>query len=235
MPTPLLQALPPLPSAALLPAAVTERGDRRKIRRGEAMPVAPGEEISGLYYIEEGLLRTFRTAAGGERKTLHLAGPGYFIYESYFFSRRPVEIDCEVVRDLTLIRFARSTASALMRQDAFFANLLLGSVALKMHLMGSDLVSIAYETPLTRLKLCIASLANAANGRPCADAEREIVVSQRELAELVGLHRVSVGRLLQRMQAESMLEIRRGRLRLFPVFFEDGDLRHWSGLARREE
>ena len=72
------------------------------------------------------------------------------------------------------------------------------SVALKMHLMGSDLVSIAYETPLTRLKLCIASLANAEGGHINNEDAPELVVSQMELAELVGVHRVSVGRLLQR-------------------------------------
>ncbi len=233
MPAPLLQALPPLPSSALLPTAILAQGERRKIRRGAALPATPGEEISSLYYIEDGLLRTFRTSEGGERKTLHLVGRGYFIYESYFFSRRPVQIDCDAIRDLSLIRFERATASALMRQDAFFANRLMCSVALKMHLMGSDLVSIAYETPLTRLKLCVASLANAI----CADKVSpkelplEIAVSQMELAELVGVHRVSVGRILQHMQKENLLEIRRGRLWLRPAFFSDNDLRYWHELA----
>ena len=105
MSAPLLQALPPLPSSALLPAATLARGERRNIRRGAPLPATPGEEISSLYYIEEGLLRTFRTSEGGERKTLHLVGRGYFIYESYFFSRRPVQIDCDAIRALTLIRF----------------------------------------------------------------------------------------------------------------------------------
>ncbi len=91
--------------------------------------------------------------------------------------------------------------------------------------MGSDLVSIAYETPLTRLKLCIASLANAEEGHANTEDSRELAVSQMELAELVGVHRVSVGRLLQRMQNENLLEIRRGRLRLRPAFFADKDLR----------
>ena len=158
-------------------------------------------------------------------------GRGYFIYESYFFSRRPVQIDCDAIRDLTLIRFDRATAGLLMRQDAFFANRLMCSVALKMHLMGSDLVSIAYETPLTRLKLCIASLANAEGGHINNEDAPELVVSQMELAELVGVHRVSVGRLLQRMQNESLLEIRRGRLRLRSAFFSDKDLRCWHDLA----
>lgn len=231
MSAPLLQALPPLPSSALLPAATLARGERRNIRRGAPLPATPGEEISSLYYIEEGLLRTFRTSEWGERKTLHLVGRGYFIYESYFFSRRPVQIDCDAIRDLTLIRFDRATAGLLMRQDAFFANRLMCSVALKMHLMGSDLVSIAYETPLTRLKLCIASLANAEGGHINNEDAPELVVSQMELAELVGVHRVSVGRLLQRMQNESLLEIRRGRLRLRSAFFSDKDLRCWHDLA----
>lgn len=231
MPTPLLQALPPLPASALLPASVTARGQRRTVRRGEAMPAAPGEEVGCLYYVADGLLRTFRTATEGERKTLHLIGRGYFLYESYFFTRRPVEIDAEAIRTLALIRFDRTTAGLLMRQDALFANRLMNSVALKMHLMGSDLVSIAYETPLTRLKLCIASLAHAAGVRKGQNTSPEVAVSQRELAELIGVHRVSVGRLLQRMRAESMLGVRRGRLELLPAFFADAALRRWNGLT----
>lgn len=136
------------------------------------------------------------------------------------FPGRPVQIDCDAIRDLTLIRFDRATAGLLMRQDAFFANRLMCSVALKMHLMGSDLVSIAYETPLTRLKLCIASLANAEGGHINNEDAPELVVSQMELAELVGVHRVSVGRLLQRMQNESLVEIRRGRLSSGPLSFQ---------------
>ena len=56
-------------------------------------------------------------------------------------------------------------------------------------------------------------------------------LTQMELAELVGVHRVSVGRLLQHMRNENLLEIRRGRLRLRPAFFSDKDLRCWHDLA----
>lgn len=229
MARPLLQALPPLPCESLLPPDIVAMGNRLRIPRNTPMPETPGKEISSLYYIRSGLLRTFRTSSGGERKTLHLIGPGYFIYESYFFSRVPLQIDCNVVRDVTLTCFPRASASLLMRQSPVFAHRLLCSVALKMHLMGSDLVSIAYESPMVRLRLCIASLANAAGAG--IESPVDIEVSQMELAELIGIHRVSTGRLLQQMQKERLLEIHRNRLRLLPAFFQDEVLRRWNSLS----
>lgn len=69
------------------------------------------------------------------------------------------------------------------------------------------------------------------NGIPNHVFRRWKGCKRADFAELVGVHRVSVGRLLQRMQNESLLEIRRGRLRLRSAFFSDKDLRCWHDLA----
>lgn len=188
------------------------------------MPESPGNIVNSLYYIREGLLRTFRSSPCGGRKTLHLIGRGYFIFESYFLNRRPLQIDCDVIRDTLLVRFDTVTAGRFIRNDAFFSQRLLCSIALKMQLMGDDLVSIAYDRPATRLRLCLASLVDMEQN------DSLIHISQMELAELLGVHRVSIGRMLLQMQKNGEMELGRGRILLRPPFFAREELRHWHAM-----
>lgn len=222
---PILQALPPLPESSLLPAETLSRGNALPLRKKSPMPECPGKTVHALYYVREGLLRTFRSSPSGGRKTLHLIGRGYFIFESYFLNRRPLQIDCDVVRDTVLVRFDTVTAGRLIQNDAFFSQRLLCSIALKMQLMGDDLVSIAYDRPATRLRLCLASLADM------EQSDTLIHISQMELAELLGVHRVSIGRLLIQMQKNGEVALGRGKILLHPSFFSSEELRQWQALV----
>ena len=221
---PILQALPPIPEASLLPAETLSRGYPMRIGRGSPVPESPGLVVHSLYYVREGLLRTFRSSPSGGRKTLHLVGRGYFIFESYFLNRRPLQIDCDVLRDCILVRFDTVTAGRLIQHDAFFSQRLLCSIALKMQLMGDDLVSIAYDRPTTRLRLCLASLVDMEQN------DSLVHISQMQLAELLGVHRVSIGRMLLQMQKNGEVELGRGRILLRPPFFASEELRQWSAL-----
>jgi len=190
------------------------------------MPESIGRPVSALYYVQEGLLRTFRSSFCGDRKTLHLIGRGYFIFESYFLNGQPLQLDCSVVRDLTLVRFDSSIAHELMEKNTNFLQHLLKGVALKMHLMGAELASMAYDKPLTRLKLCLASLESLEQNKGA-----NVRISQMELAEIMGMHRVSVGRLLTQLQNSGEIEVHRGSIRLNESFFAGETLQNWQLLG----
>ena len=214
-----------MPEVSLLSAETLSRGTHMLERKGYPMPESPGRTVNALNYVKEGLLRTFRSSPSGGRKTLHLIRRGYFIFESYYLNRRPLQIDCDVVKDTVLVRFDTVTAGKLIQNDAFFSQRLLCSIALKMQLMGDDLVSIAYDSPATRLRLCLASLADM------EQSDTFIHISQMELAELLGVHRVSVGRMLIQMQKNGEVELGRGKILLRPAFFSSEELQHWQSLV----
>lgn len=225
----LLTVLPPKPPAFLLPPEILSRGTQIVIRKGGMMPEQTGRPVSALYYIKDGMLRTFRSSHCGDRKTLHLIGRGYFIFESYFLNGQPLQLDGSVVRDLTLVKFDNSVAHELMESNTNFLQHLLRGVAVKMHLMGAELVSMAYDTPLTRLKVCLASLAALEQ-----EGASSVRIVQTELAEIMGMHRVSVGRLLMQLQNDGEIEVHRGYIVLKESFFTGEDLQNWELLSNMQ-
>lgn len=228
LPELLLQTLPPLPPAAMLPPGILARGKRQIVTAKTWLAPRKDKDghLTGIYYINEGVARTSRLAVGGESKTLHILGKGYFIFESYFISGNYPQIACEAIKDMEAFLFDRTVANELMDTETFFTQRLMFSMGMKMQLMGHDLVSMAYERPEIRIKLCVASLAVAVGKKHGNGIE--VQITQNEIAGLLGMHRVSVTRILGKLAERKILSINRGCMFLLPEFFMDEDIKSWN-------
>ncbi len=114
----------------------------------------------------------------------------------------------ESLTDITLIAFSRSTVIRLLGGDPDFRHCLFRSIAQKMRCFGSTLLKTAYDDNLSRLMHLLETSATGQDGVPT------IIMSQQELAEHMGVHRVTVNRMLRKLQAQGRLTVNRERITL---------------------
>ena len=94
----LFQTLTPLPDQEMLPVHILEQGEILKFKKYESISLDE-KNINYIFYIKEGIVSTFRETIEGERKTLHIIGRGYFLFESYYFSQKAVQIRCSGLKN----------------------------------------------------------------------------------------------------------------------------------------
>ncbi len=183
-----------------LPKKYLERAQTAIFRKGEII-VSPGTVPDSLYYVKGGTVRVVQYSSTAERLVLITIPRGNFICEARFMASLPVTFQVEAKTNVILSAFSRCQVDDLITNAMDFRNSLFCSLAQKMRSFGSALLQRAYDDNTSRLLRFLRSAAVEENGQPA------IAISQQELAEHLGLHRVSVNRLLRRLESA-------GRLRL---------------------
>lgn len=193
----------PLPQ---LPEWLMEMGRVDNCAPG-SMIVPKGGRVNGLYYIKKGVVRVLRPSLAGPRRTLFIVNDGHFFFEAHYFQARELFSQAEVIREASLVFFEHETAQKLLAESPPFRNQVLESLSCKALIMGTELMAGAYSDPQEHILKILAKL----HGNSTPEG-LEIKVTQDELAELAGLHRVSINRTLRRLESEGRVKLMRGRI-----------------------
>ncbi len=89
-------------------AFLTERAVPRRYRTGEIV-FGEGEPCLGLYVVESGQVRIFKSSSGGREQVLSVDGPGSSIAELPVFDGGTYPASVAAVEDATLLLLANRT------------------------------------------------------------------------------------------------------------------------------
>lgn len=165
-----------------------------------------GSLVPGLYYLTAGKVRIVRLSDDAERRVSCYISAGNFVYETRFLAQLPLSIQAEAVCPTTVIFFDRPTSMHLLRTHEDFIAHIFTSIADKMNALGLELVESAYTQSTQRILHTLRYLAQQEN------ALTLVHIRQDELAELLGLHRVTVNRVLRRLEALGKITVGRQRI-----------------------
>lgn len=187
-----------------LPADVRNKllgaGRSRVFSKGEIIQQRgdPGREF---WHIESGSVQIGRYSIDGRLTLFALLGPGETFGEQAFLGEFPRMVDAIAGSETVLIRIGEDELGSLIGSDPQAARTLLKTMA-RMVQQAFDLVDAGRNlSTIDRTRQTLFRL--------CGGEDRDIVVpvTQQELADLVGVSRVSLGKALSDM--ESLGEIRR--------------------------
>ena len=172
-----------------------------------------GEKADGLYGVLEGRIIVTVGSASGKELTLNSFGPGSFFGEIAFFDgegRTATAMAREPSRLIFLGRaaflpFLRRRPDAALRTIAFLCQQLRRTTQLV-----QDTTFLDVPTRLAKQMTTIAR----EYGVPGAGGAVTIMVSQQELAQMLGVSREIVSRQLALWRQAGIVEITRGRLTL---------------------
>ncbi len=187
-------------------AFLAQRAVPRHYSAGQTV-FGEGESCSGLYVVESGQVRIFKSSAGGREQVLSIDGPGSSIAELPVFDGGNYPASVAAVSDATLLFVSKQDFQALCLTHPQVALKVLRVVGARLRRLVGIIEELSFTTVRHRLASFLLRLAQKEGKRTPEGVEVTMPVSNQELASQIGTVRELVSRNLSRLQAEGMIKI----------------------------
>lgn len=166
-----------------------------------------GDPCKGLYCVQSGAVKIFKTAASGREQVLTVEKPPSLVAELPVFDGGPYPASASVVGDTSLLFVSKNDFRALCLEHPEVALKVLRSVGRRLRALVSLIEELSFTTVRHRLAAFLMRLAESEGQKTERGVEFPLNVSNQELASHVGTVRELVSRNLSRFQAEGILRI----------------------------
>ncbi len=166
-----------------------------------------GAPCAGLYVVESGHVRIFKSSANGREQVLSIDGPGSSIAEFPVFDGGNYPASVTAIDDATLLFVSKQDFQALCLAHPQVALKVLRVVGARLRRLIGIIEELSFTTVRHRLASFLLRLAQTQGKRTAAGVEFTLSVSNQELASQIGTVRELVSRNLSRLQSEGMLNI----------------------------
>jgi CRP/FNR family transcriptional regulator len=185
---------------------LTQRAVPRHFRAGENV-FSEGEACTGLYVVESGHIRIFKSSAGGREQVLSIDGPGSSVAELPVFDGGNYPASVTAVEDATLLFVSKQDFQSLCLAHPQVALKVLRVVGARLRRLVGIIEELSFTTVRHRLASFLLRLARTEGKRAADGLEVTLPLSNQELASQIGTVRELVSRNLSRLQSEGMLRI----------------------------
>jgi len=194
-------------------AFLTSRVVQRKFGAGELI-FGEGDPCAGLYVVQSGNVRIFKSSAGGREHVLSIDGPGSSIAELPVFDGGNYPASAQAVTDSTLLFFSRQDFHALCVQHPDVALKVLRVVGGRLRRLVGIIEELSFTTVRHRLIALLVRLSKAEGTRTGDAVMLTLPMNNSELAAHIGTVRELVSRNLSRLQAEGLIQVDNRALRI---------------------
>ncbi len=185
---------------------LAQRAVPRNYSAGQSV-FGEGEPCSGLYVVEAGHVRIFKSSANGREQVLSIDGPGSSIAELPVFDGGNYPASVTAIDDATLLFVSKQDFQALCLAHPQVALKVLRVVGSRLRRLVGIIEELSFTTVRHRLASFLLRLAHKDGKRSGAGVEITLPASNQELASHIGTVRELVSRNLSRLQAEGILKI----------------------------
>jgi CRP/FNR family transcriptional regulator, cyclic AMP receptor protein len=176
----------------------------RRYSAGEIV-FGEGEPCSGLYVVESGHVRIFKSSTHGREQVLSIDGPGSSIAELPVFDGGSYPASVAAVEDAVLLFVSKQDFQALCLAHPQVALKVLRVVGARLRRLVGIIEELSFTTVRHRLASFLLRLAQKEGRRTSDGVVILLPISNQELASQIGTVRELVSRNLSRLQAEGML------------------------------
>jgi CRP-like cAMP-binding protein len=171
------------------------------------MVFGEGEPCAGLYVVESGNVRIFKSSPNGREQVLSIEGPGSSIAELPVFDGGAYPASVVAVDPATLLFVGKQDFQALCLAHPQVSLKVLRVVGARLRRLVGIIEELSFTTVRHRLASYLLRLAQKSGNRTPEGVEVILPLTNQELAAQIGTVRELVSRNLSRLQAEGMLKI----------------------------
>jgi len=193
---------------------LAERAVPRQFAPGEIV-FGEGEPCAGLYIVERGNIRIFKSSSSGREQVLSIDGPGSSVAEVPVFDGGSYPASGAAVDHATLLFVGKQDFQALCLAHPEVALKVLRVVGARLRRLVGIIEELSFTTVRHRLASFLLRLAQREGTASPAGVEISLPGSNQELAAQLGTVRELVSRNLSRLQAEGKLKLE-GRHAVIP-------------------
>jgi CRP/FNR family cyclic AMP-dependent transcriptional regulator len=166
-----------------------------------------GEPCAGLYVVESGHIRIFKSSASGREQVLSIEGPGSSVAELPVFDGGDSPASVSAIDVATLLFVSKQDFQALCLAHPQVALKVLRVVGARLRRLVGIIEELSFTTVRHRLASFLLRLARNQGKRTAEGVEITLPISNQELASQIGTVRELVSRNLSRFQSEGFLRI----------------------------
>ncbi|MEO5814163.1 MAG: Crp/Fnr family transcriptional regulator [Gemmatimonadaceae bacterium] len=211
----------PSPPTSLLPllrqislfAELNDEALRQLAERCVAKSVAAGtvlfttgEECRGLYMIESGRVRIYRTNPEGREQVIHIDGPGCTVAELPLFDGGPYPASAETIEESRLVFLSRGAFEHLYRTQPDIAHAIIRAIGRRLRHLVRLTETLAFRDVAARLALLLVDYAERTGTVTSAGIQLELDRTQEELAIEIGAARESVSRAMKLLRRKGLVQ-----------------------------
>jgi len=185
---------------------LAQRTVPRRFSAGERV-FGEAEACSGLYVVESGHVRIFKSSAGGREQVLSIEGPGSSVAELPVFDGGNYPASVSAIDNATLLFVSKQDFQALCLAHPQVALKVLRVVGARLRRLVGIIEELSFTTVRHRLAAFLVRLAKTSGKRSTEGVEITLPTTNQELASQIGTVRELVSRNLSRFQAEGMLKV----------------------------
>jgi CRP/FNR family transcriptional regulator len=184
---------------------LAQRSVPRHFSPGEIV-FSEGEPCAGLYVVESGHVRIFKSSANGREQVLNIDGPGSSVAELPVFDGGNYPASVSAVDQATLLFVSKADFQALCLAHPQVALKVLRVVGGRLRRLVGIIEELSFTTVRHRLVALLLRLGQHGTST-AAGIEITLPASNQELAAQIGTVRELVSRNLSRLQAEGLIRM----------------------------
>jgi CRP-like cAMP-binding protein len=165
-----------------------------------------GEECRGLYMIDTGRVRIYRTDVAGREQVLHIEGPGRTVAELPMFDGGPYPASAITIEDCELAFLPIAAFEYLYRNQPDIAHAIIRALGRRLRHLVHLTETLAFRDVAARLAMLLVGYAERTGVRTATGVEIELDRTQEELAHEIGTARESVSRAMKQLRRKGLIE-----------------------------
>lgn len=187
-------------------AFLAQRAVPRKYSAGELV-FSEDDPCAGLYVVESGQVRIFKTSPGGREQVLSIEGPGGTVAELPVFDGGNYPASVSALEDSTLLFIAKQDLHALCLAHPQVALKMLRVIGARLRKLVGIIEELSFTTVRHRLAAFVIRLARREGEPVSGGIAVSLPASNQELAAQIGTVRELVSRNLSRFQSEKFIQM----------------------------
>jgi CRP/FNR family transcriptional regulator len=184
---------------------LSERCVFRNVLSGHVLFIA-GDECRGLYIIESGRVRIYRTNPEGREQVLHVEGPGRPVAELPLFDGGPYPASAVALEETRLLFLPRGDFESLYRTNPDIAQAIIRALGRRLRHLVHVTETLAFRDVAARLALLLVGYAERTGRVTPEGTELTLDRTQEELAIEIGAARESVSRAMKQLQRKGLVQ-----------------------------
>lgn len=199
-----------IPLFAELDEAVLTRLAERCVTRTyppASLLFTTGEQCRGLYVVQSGTVRVFRTSPEGREQVLHVEGPGRPVAELPLFDGGAYPASAMTVEESRLVFLPRAEFEALYRADADVAQAVVRALGRRLRHLVHLTETLAFRDVAARLALLLAEYAERGGRATAEGTEITLDRTRTQLSLEIGTARESVSRAFKQLERKGVIRV----------------------------
>ena len=179
---------------------------QRKYAAGELI-FGEGDPCAGLYVVQSGNVRIFKSSAGGREQVLSIDGPGSSIAELPVFDGGAYPASAVAIEETQIAFISQRDFHAYCLEHPQVALKVLSVAGVRLRRLVEIIEELSFTTVRQRLVALLVKLAQTEGAPTGQGIEFQLPSTHQELANQLGTVRELISRNLMRLQAEGLLEV----------------------------